>query len=114
MEYDTHSFAPVAYLSARSTAEIKVRHLIYKSIPLASAFQLAEFRYIGGTLWAADDDTAVKITEKFNGGLELDVGQLIEQNEVSRRLMHSINQYCIRGVFLGMVWLLRSGHHLYT
>ena len=38
MDFDTHGHAPVAYLSACSTAEIKIRNLADESIHLASAF----------------------------------------------------------------------------
>ena len=71
MNFDTHDHTPVAYLSACSTAEIKVRNLADESIHLASAFQLAGFMHVIGTLWAADDSAAVEIAGKFYEGLEL-------------------------------------------
>ena len=46
MDFDAHGHAPVAYLSACSTAEIKVRNLADESIHLASAFQLAGFMHV--------------------------------------------------------------------
>ena len=57
--------AQIAYLSACSTAEIKVRDLADESIHLASAFQLAGFLHVIGTLWGADDDAAVQISCRF-------------------------------------------------
>ena len=81
MDFDTHGHAPIAYLSACSTAEIKVRDLADESIHLASVFQLAGFMHVVGTLWAADDDAAVKIAGKFYEGLEIYDGQLFNQRE---------------------------------
>jgi tetratricopeptide (TPR) repeat protein len=63
--------AQIAYLSACSTAEIKVRNLADESIHLANAFQLAGFTNVIGTLWAADDNAAVEIASKFYEGLDL-------------------------------------------
>ncbi|MCJ1251060.1 hypothetical protein MMC30_008291 [Trapelia coarctata] len=66
-----HDQAQIAYLSACSTAEIKVRNLADESIHLANAFQLAGFTNVIGTLWAADDNAAVEIASKFYEGLDL-------------------------------------------
>lgn len=81
LDFNTHGHAPVAYLSACSTAEIKVRNLADESIHLASAFQLAGFMHVVGTLWAADDDAAVSIADKFYEGVELYDRQLFNQRE---------------------------------
>ncbi|OAP55931.1 hypothetical protein AYL99_10083 [Fonsecaea erecta] len=55
----------IAYLSACSTAELKVEDLVDESIHLASAFQLSGFRHVIGTLWGADDAAAVAIAAEF-------------------------------------------------
>lgn len=65
----THDSAQIAYLSACSTAEIKVQNLEDESIHLASTFQLAGFKHVIGTLWGADDSAAVEIAGKFYGAL---------------------------------------------
>lgn len=65
-----HRKAQMAYLSACSTAEVKVRNLLDESIHLASAFQLAGFSHVIGTLWGADDDAAVQIAKGFYEGLQ--------------------------------------------
>ncbi|KAI9764585.1 MAG: hypothetical protein M1840_008314 [Geoglossum simile] len=57
--------ARIAYLSACSTAEIKTNILVNEAIHLASAFQLAGFQHVVGTLWKADDSAAVAIASKF-------------------------------------------------
>jgi CHAT domain-containing protein len=71
MDTISHDHAQIAYLSACSTAEIKVRNLADESIHLASAFQLAGFMHVIGTLWAADDNAAVEIASQFYEGLNL-------------------------------------------
>ena len=81
MDFDTHGNAPLAYLSACSTAEIKVRILADESIHLASVFQLAGFMHVVATLWLADDDAAVEIAGKFYEGLEFYDRQLFDQRE---------------------------------
>lgn len=77
----THQHAQVAYLSACSTAEIKVRNLADESIHLASSFQLAGFMHVIGTLWAADDSAAVEIAGKFYEGLEIYDRELFDRDE---------------------------------
>jgi CHAT domain-containing protein len=60
-----HDSAQIAYLSACSTAEIKVQNLADKSIHLASTFQLSGFQHVIETLWGADDSAAVEIAAEF-------------------------------------------------
>ena len=96
MDFDTHGHAPVAYLSACSTAEIKVQNLADESIHLASAFQLAGFMHVVGTLWAADDDAAVEIAGKFYEGLEFYDRQLFDQRgsgSVAYALHYAVQHY---------------------
>ena len=57
--------AQVAYLSACSTAELRMEDLVDESIHLSSIFQLAGFSHVIGTLWAADDDAAVRVAAGF-------------------------------------------------
>ena len=71
MDTVSHGHAQIAYLSACSTAEVKVRNLADESIHLASAFQLAGSRHVIGTLWAADDNAAVNIASKLYENLKL-------------------------------------------
>ena len=60
-----HKQAQIVYLSACSTAEIRVSSLLHESIHLASALQLSGFQNVIGTLWGADDKAAVKIAGEF-------------------------------------------------
>jgi CHAT domain-containing protein len=55
----------IAYLSACSTAEIRVKSLVDESIHMASAFQVAGFAHVVGSLWPADDDVCVRVAELF-------------------------------------------------
>jgi tetratricopeptide (TPR) repeat protein len=52
----------LAYLSACSTAQPGTR-LADEAIHLASAFQLAGYRHVIGTLWPVDDDTAILVAD---------------------------------------------------
>ncbi|MGY4974431.1 CHAT domain-containing protein [Streptomyces nigrescens] len=57
--------AELAYLSACRTAAIDTADLIDEAIHLTSAFQLAGFPHVVGTLWEIDDQIAVTIADAF-------------------------------------------------
>ncbi|MGH3846544.1 MAG: CHAT domain-containing tetratricopeptide repeat protein, partial [Pseudonocardiaceae bacterium] len=57
--------ARLAYLSACSTAITATTELLDEAIHLASAFQLAGFPHVIGTLWEINDAIAVTITDTF-------------------------------------------------
>ena len=61
--------AQLAYLSACSTASVTDDRLLDEAIHLASAFQLAGFPHVIGTLWAIDDAIAVEIADSFYAAL---------------------------------------------
>jgi tetratricopeptide (TPR) repeat protein len=60
--------ADLAYLSACSTAQPGTR-LADEAIHLASAFQLAGYRHVIGTLWPVDDGTAVLLADDIYGAI---------------------------------------------
>lgn len=58
----------LAYLSACGTGQVRHETSIDESIHLASAFQLAGFRHVMGTLWEVDDELCVhmaRLTYEF-------------------------------------------------
>ncbi|MEU4435218.1 CHAT domain-containing protein [Nocardia rhamnosiphila] len=57
--------ARLAYLSACDTALSTDTQLVDESIHLASAFQLAGYPHVIGTLWTIDDDIAIRIADDF-------------------------------------------------
>ncbi|KAK2009606.1 hypothetical protein LZ32DRAFT_537561 [Colletotrichum eremochloae] len=51
----------LAYLSACGTGQIKDTTSVDESIHLTSAFQLAGFRHVVGTLWSVDDEVCLDV-----------------------------------------------------
>ncbi len=66
--------ARLAYLSACRTAAIDTAALLDEAIHLTSAFQLAGFPHVIGTLWEIDDQIAVTIADLFYTALQTDSG----------------------------------------
>ncbi|MER6346478.1 CHAT domain-containing protein, partial [Streptomyces sp. NPDC001532] len=64
--------AGLAYLSACRTAAVDTTELLDEAIHLASAFQLAGFPHVIGTLWAIDDQIAVTMAKLFYSHLDTD------------------------------------------
>ncbi|KAL4950438.1 CHAT domain-containing protein [Aspergillus filifer] len=60
LEINIREHSPfLAYLSACGTGQIRDERFIDESIHLISAFQLAGFRHVIGTLWSVNDETCV-------------------------------------------------------
>jgi tetratricopeptide (TPR) repeat protein len=57
--------ADLAYLSACSTANMKVATLADESIHIASGFQLAGFRHVVASLWEQKDSVCLDIATRF-------------------------------------------------
>ena len=55
----------LAYLSACNTALSKASHLLDECITLCSAFQVAGFTRVVGTLWKSEDRTSFEIAKVF-------------------------------------------------
>ncbi|MET9735585.1 CHAT domain-containing tetratricopeptide repeat protein [Streptomyces sp. NPDC006458] len=62
--------ARLAYLSACHTAAADKVELLDESIHLTSAFQLAGFPHVIGTLWQIADDVALTVARRFYEGLK--------------------------------------------
>ncbi|MFF2131679.1 CHAT domain-containing protein [Streptomyces olivochromogenes] len=83
--------ARLAYLSACRTAAIDTANLLDEAIHLASAFQLAGFRQVIGTLWEIDDQIAVVIAEAFYDGLKTDSAE-VDPDRAARALHRAVRQ----------------------
>jgi tetratricopeptide (TPR) repeat protein len=68
--------ARLAYLSACHTAAAEVTDVIDEAIHLGSAFQLAGFPHVIGTLWQIDDGVAVTVAKDFYRALTTETGEL--------------------------------------
>ncbi|MFJ5774492.1 CHAT domain-containing protein [Streptomyces sp. NPDC093094] len=66
--------ARLAYLSACRTAAVDSARLADEAIHLTSAFQLAGFPHVIGTLWAISDRIAVDVADTFYACLRTDLG----------------------------------------
>lgn len=55
----------LGYLSACSTGEIRAEKLVDETIHLVSAYQLAGFRHVVGTLWEVSDEYCVDMAKAF-------------------------------------------------
>lgn len=90
--------AQLAYLSACRTAAIDTADLVDEAIHLTSAFQLAGFPHVVGTLWEIDDQIAVTVADTFYAHLRTPDGT-IDTSRAARALHQAV-----RGV--------RDGHDL--
>ncbi|WP_369263629.1 CHAT domain-containing protein [Streptomyces sp. R35] len=81
--------AQLAYLSACRTAAIGAENLLDEAIHLTSAFQLAGFPHVIGTLWEIDDQTAVTIADTFYTRLATDSGAL-DTSRAAEALQHAV------------------------
>src|ERR1700677_237868 len=68
--------AELAYLSACETALNSVTGLLDEAIHLTSAFQMAGFPPVIGTLWEVNDAIAVRVADAFYTGLDDESGAL--------------------------------------
>jgi CHAT domain-containing protein len=68
----------LAYLSACQTALSRTPKLEDEVITLTSAFQVAGFARVVGTLWNADDETACQVAEEFYAKLEGNIARSVE------------------------------------
>ena len=81
--------AELAYLSACRTAFTGAAGLLDEAIHLTSAFQLAGFSHVVGTLWEINDAIAVTIAETFYAGLRGAEGKL-DPSRAAHALHHAV------------------------
>jgi tetratricopeptide (TPR) repeat protein len=80
----------LAYLSACSTAEVKAKSLMDESIHLTSAFQMAGFAHVIGSLWGADDEVSAEIARLFYTNLRKYSLDTHAMDNVARALQSAI------------------------
>ncbi|MEU6615534.1 CHAT domain-containing protein [Streptomyces parvus] len=78
--------AELAYLSACRTAALDTPALADEAIHMTSAFQLAGFPRVIGTMWEINDEIAVTVADAFYTGLRSDSGRLD-----TRRSAHALH-----------------------
>jgi hypothetical protein len=83
--------AGLAYLSACSTALNEVAELADESIHLTSAFQLAGFPHVIGTLWEVDSVVAEAVADEFYARLRDDSGGL-DFDKAATTLHHIVRE----------------------
>lgn len=81
--------ARLAYLSACRTAYHPDAALVDEAIYLTTAFQLAGYPHVVGTLWESDDELSVRVADAFYSGLVTD-GGLIDTRKAARALHHAV------------------------
>lgn len=71
LDIDIQQYSPfLAYLSACGTGQIGHEKYLNESIHLISAFQLAGFRHVIGTLWEVGDEISVDIARTVYEGIQ--------------------------------------------
>jgi tetratricopeptide (TPR) repeat protein len=81
LEANTKAESWLAYLSACSTAEVRVKSLTDESLHLTSAFQMAGFAHVIGSLRPADDSICVQVAKHFYSFL-IDKEDSTDQNRI--------------------------------
>lgn len=85
--------ARLVYLSACSTALTANIRLIDEAIHLTSAFQIAGYPHVIGTLWAIDDRVAVEIADAFYARIiSAHPGTALDANEAAVALHEAIRK----------------------
>ncbi|KAL4775821.1 CHAT domain-containing protein [Aspergillus nidulans var. acristatus] len=106
LEINLREHAPfLAYLSACGTGQIKNEKLIDESIHLISAFQLAGFRHVIGTLWSVNDEICVDMARLAYK--EMAAGQ-IDDETVCRGLHYAAREMRNRWLHLSPQSKLQS------
>jgi tetratricopeptide (TPR) repeat protein len=84
--------AALAYLSACDTTRSRIPRLHDEAIHITSAFQLAGFRHVIGTLWPVNDQAAQRISDAFYTDLTLDGTAPPRPERASQALHHAIRE----------------------
>ncbi|MDI5969417.1 CHAT domain-containing protein [Streptomyces sp. SL13] len=102
--------ARLAYLSACETAAAgPTSAWTDESVNLVSAFQLAGFPHVVGTLWPVRDDIAVRIARTFYAGLGPD-GRSLDPDRAALALHHAVR--AVRARYPRTPWLWAGYLHV--
>ncbi|MFF3140930.1 CHAT domain-containing protein [Streptomyces sp. NPDC057927] len=87
--------AQLAYLSACRTAFMDSVELIDEAIHLTSAFQLAGFPHVIGTLWEIDDEKASRMAADFYAhlGAAVDMHRSLDMGAAARALHRTVRGF---------------------
>ena len=83
--------AQIAFLSACNTGSARSVGLVDESIHLASAFQVAGFDHVVGTLWETDDRLSVTVADSFYTYLRVGSGH-IDARLAARALHRAVRE----------------------
>jgi hypothetical protein len=92
LDATTQPQAWMAYLSACSTAEVKTQALADESLHLTSAFQMAGFAHVIGSLRPADDQICVQVARLFYSSLVNNEDSMDLNRAVPEALDHVVRQ----------------------
>ncbi|MFD9461921.1 CHAT domain-containing protein [Streptomyces sp. NPDC060027] len=95
--------ARLAYLSACRTALTADLRLVDEAIHLTSAFQLAGFRHVIGTLWEVNDRLAARVADRFYSSLLSSTGR-IEDDRVAAALHNTMREQRNKYIELPSLW----------
>jgi CHAT domain-containing protein len=92
LEVTRHGNAFTAFLSACSTAEVRATDLVDESIHIASAFRIADFRHVIGSLWPANDDVCVQLASSFYRFLDTNQDKIDLDRRVAIALQGAVRE----------------------
>jgi CHAT domain-containing protein len=95
--------AQLAFLSACQTARNESLDLIDEGIHLTSAFQLAGFPYVIGTMWPIRDSVAVRVAERFYSRLVSGPGAM-DVSASAQALHDTVREQRDRYVYYPSLW----------
>ncbi|MFG2358664.1 CHAT domain-containing protein [Streptomyces sp. NPDC048521] len=96
--------AQLAYLAACTTASPISRNSFDEAIHLSSAFQLAGFPHVIGTLWSIDDRLAAEIAESFYTHLTTERTRSLDPDRAAIALHHTVRAIRDRYPATPYVW----------
>jgi CHAT domain-containing protein len=102
---EAHSMrAKIAFLSACSTAQNRVVGLEDEVIHLASGFQLAGFRHVVASMWAAGDQTCVDLAKGFYKRLQSHIGGRETDRETAMAIHDSVLEIRSKRLKMPLLW----------